>query len=91
MTAAVTVRFTRQGQRNAAHGVPVDQIGSAVHRIQNPEAALRIQAAVVLLLPHKLYLRIQAGKLPIQIFLHPDIHLGHKIHLSFLMDLPGRF
>ena len=64
----------------------VDQVGGAVHRVQNPAGAAPVQSAVVLLLPHKLDVRGQDRQALPQELLHCHIHIGDIVRLALGPD-----
>ena len=57
----------------------VEQIGGAVHRVQDPNWAGEVHAGVVLLLPHELDLRGQGGQMALQLVLHRGVHGGDEV------------
>ena len=57
----------------------VDQVGGAVHRVQNPAGAAPVQPRIVLLFAHELNFRGQGGQTLPQKLLHRQIHIGHIV------------
>ena len=76
-----------QGQRYRTVAVAVDQVGGAVHRVQNPHRTRQVHLGVVLLLPHKLHLRGDLRQPLLQHGLHLQVHLGDKVGGSLLTDM----
>lgn len=69
----------RQSQGDGAVAQVVEQIGGAVHRVQDPNWAGEVHAGVVLLLPHELDLRGQGGQMALQLVLHRGVHGGDEV------------
>ena len=70
---------------------PVHQVGGSVHRVQNPDRAREIDAAVVLLLPHKLDVRVQVQKPLLHLPLHGEVRFRGKVNVPLEGDPPGHF
>lgn len=60
----------------ALWGEAVDQVGGAVHRVQNPAGPAPVQAGVILLLSHELNLGGQIAQALLQGLLHEKIDIG---------------
>ena len=64
----------------------MDQVGGAVHRVQNPAGAAPVQTTVVLLLSHELDARRQGRQALPQKLLYRHIHIGDIVRLAFGPD-----
>lgn len=61
----------------------VDQIGGAVHGVQNPEGAAGVNGGLFSLLPQKLHSRGQLFQLTPEGILHGEIHIGDEVRPAF--------
>lgn len=66
----------------------MDQVGGAVHRIQDPAGTGQVQPRIVLLLSHKLDIRGQGGQALPQKRLYRHVHVGHIVRLALGSDAP---
>ena len=64
----------------------VDQVGGAVHRIQDPAGAAPVQPRIVLLLSHELDVRGQGGQALPQKRLYRHVHIGHIVRFALGPD-----
>ena len=66
----------------------MDQVGGAVHRIQDPAGAAPVQPRIVLLLSHKLDIRGQGGQALPQKRLYRQVYIGDIVRLALGPDAP---
>ena len=66
----------------------MDQVGGAVHRIQDPAGTGQVQGGIVLLLSHELDVRGQGRQAFPQKLLHRQVYVGDIVRLALGPDAP---
>ena len=79
----------RQGQGDGAVAEAVDQVGGAVHRVQDPDRPGRVDGGVVLFLCHELDAGVKLRQRIAQKRLHSGVHRGDEVGAALGVDLGG--
>ena len=66
----------------------MDQVGGAVHRVQDPAGAGQVQGGIVLLLRHELDVRGQGRQALPQKLLYRQVYVGDIVRLALGADAP---